>query len=292
MRLSKIIFTLLFITSTPFSIGAENLQSIAFDYSEVKNILVYTEGGQKVIVFPKPLEVAHSRGPAILYRDVLDALSRSQKITSPAGDSKYIMDIEIDGNFKRLYLGDDWISDGQYVSSFEDGNPVVTHIEKRLMVGKPAPFTTADQDRKYGKFDQSNQLDTLTDEERTSIQELELQSIRSTLEVANELTKDLPDNFAKPYQSQNDGLELKKPQLSDQSQVLSRDIVESNLNYENLPQEKSVKKADRTREKIDHESLALTPNKFNWVYGFLFFFVIVILMLLIFRKNNNQSKNE
>ena len=115
--------------------------SLAFNYSQATNIIVYTHDGQQSIWFPKPLEIEHSRGPAILYRDILFAITNSSPTSEHSENHQFIIDIITEQRYKRLYLHDTWISDGFIIYRFDEINPVLEHIKKRFQIGTPANYT-------------------------------------------------------------------------------------------------------------------------------------------------------
>lgn len=314
MKISKIVFTILLVVSASFSSASEKYKSIAFDYSAVKDIYVYTEGGTKSVVFPTPLDTEFSIGPAVLYRDILAALSNQQPITMPLGESKYIIDLLGEGEFKRFYLGDAWISDGQTISLLSDNNPIITHIDKRFMVGSPISFSTDDQDRNYGKLGQLDELDSLMDEELTSIRELEQNSIASTLAFSEQLIEGKQGYLEKlywlspdePHQASDDDPHQPPIEEADQSlgdeplqpsidksesrqfqpktilKIPTENISDSKLNDESPLPEKPNEEIINAYENNVNKQPDLAVDTFNWVN--ILFFILAIVILFFLRK--------
>lgn len=271
-----------------------------FDYSQASNIIVYTADGKQALWFPKPLETEHSRGPAILYRDVLSAISESLPVTTPLADHRYIMDIESERSYKRLYVGGDWISDGKSIGFLQDLNPVLNHIDSRIAIGTLADYSTKQTEAKYSASTNDGDNESAPGGHELSREE-EFESLHEALDIVTEMVESdyrkspgQESSEATASESESSGKEMETAQQPKAASAALQGKHQDNAVPTGLAESVSIREASPLPVEpiIDDESMHGHSGRGYLIWFFMFVVPLVIAIWLVVRASRRRRGSQ
>lgn len=300
LPLAKLVSFLFACAVAVITYAEQGRETPPFDYSQASNIIVYTGDGKQSLWFPKPLETDTSRGPAILYRDLLSAISESLPVTSPLAEHRYIMDIQSEGGYKRLYVGGDWISDGESISFFQDLNPVLNHIESRMAVGTLADYSTKHTEAKYAVTANDGDNESASGDHELSREE-ELESLHETLDVVTamvesdyqkSLGQESPEATA--GESESSGKEMETPQQSKAAIAAFQGKHQDNAVQTGSAESVPIREASLLPDEpgIDDESMHGQSGRGYLIWLLMLVIALVIVIWLVVRASMRRRDSQ
>lgn len=162
-----------------------------FDYSAAENIILYTPNDEGGRWLSRPFD----EGPADIgkrfFQLVLPHLAESSEVTFPLDEPLYSVDITTGDTFKRLSIGEGWISDGNKVAFIEedDWRAVSEILSARVESIPPERIGKDYVERRYQAVSTASDVDPAT---LAEIEQREIQSIQNAISRVGAYTKPQP----------------------------------------------------------------------------------------------------